>query len=154
MNKYANNEGDRSIMGRAKGIGAIAWRYAKLTFKAFANDNTFQLGAALAYYTIFSIVPLLVVVIAISGIIAGPDAAEGRLFGQISGLVGADTARSLQSMIGDAYLSGHSIKATIIGIVTLFIGATTVFNSWIQPINAICGVFGLVVERHRSGSQS
>lgn len=86
---------DNSILGRAKRFGSIVLRYAKLTAKAFSNDNTFELGAALAYYTIFSIVPLLVVVIAIAGMIAGPDAAEGRLFGEISGLVGAETARSL-----------------------------------------------------------
>jgi membrane protein len=131
---------DRSFTGRAKRLGSDALRYAKLTFKAFGNDNTFELGAALAYYTIFSIVPLLVVVIAIAGIIAGPDAAEGRLFGEISGLVGAETARSLQSMLGDAYLSGNSLKATIIGIVTLFIGATTVFNSLKNSMNKIWSI--------------
>jgi membrane protein len=131
---------DRSLIGRAKGFGSTVVRYAKLTFKAFGNDNTFELGAALAYYTIFSIVPLLVVVIAISGLIAGPDAAEGRLFGQISGLVGADTALALQSMLGDAYLSGRSLKATIIGIVTLFIGATTVFNSLKNSMNKIWSI--------------
>lgn len=131
---------DRSLIGRAKGFGSTVVRYAKLTFKAFGNDNTFELGAALAYYTIFSIVPLLVVVIAISGLIAGPDAAEGRLFGEISGLVGAETARSLQSMLGDAYLSGNSLKATIIGIVTLFIGATTVFNSLKNSMNKIWSI--------------
>jgi membrane protein len=131
---------DRSLIGRAKSFGSTALRYAKLTVKAFGNDNTFELGAALAYYTIFSIVPLLVVVIAISGLIAGPDAAEGRLFGQISGLVGADTALALQSMLGDAYLSGRSLKATIIGIVTLFIGATTVFNSLKNSMNKIWSI--------------
>jgi membrane protein len=131
---------DRSLVARAKGLGSDALRYARLTFKAFGNDNTFELGAALAYYTIFSIVPLLVVVLAISGIIAGPDAAEGRLFGQISGLVGADTARALQSMLGDAYLSGRSLKATIIGVITLFIGATTVFNSLKNSMNKIWSI--------------
>ena len=131
---------DRSFTAKAKRLGSDALRYAKLTIKAFSKDNTFELGAALAYYTIFSIVPLLVVVIAISGIIAGPDAAEGRLFDQISGLVGADTARSLQSMLGDAYLSGNSLKATIIGIVTLFIGATTVFNSLKNSMNKIWSI--------------
>ncbi len=131
---------DSSPWGRVKGFGAIVLRYAKLTVKAFGNDNTFELGAALAYYTIFSIVPLLVVVIAISGILAGPDAVEGRLFSQISGLVGPDTARSLQSMLGDTYLSGNSLKATIIGIVTLFIGATTVFNSLKNSMNRIWSI--------------
>ena len=70
----ASVKGDRSLLDRVKHFWSTVWRYTKLTIKAFGNDNTFELGAALAYYSIFSIVPLLVVVIAISGIVAGPDA--------------------------------------------------------------------------------
>jgi membrane protein len=112
-----------------------ALRFAKLMFKAFAEDNTFDLGASLAYYTIFSIVPLLVVVIAISGIVAGPDAVRGQVFHQLNGLVGADTARSLQDILGNAYISGKGWMATVIGLITLFIGATGIFNSLKNSLN-------------------
>ncbi len=127
-------------MGRLKKFGSTAFRYMKLTFKAFGNDNTFELGAALAYYTIFSIVPLLVVVIAVTGMIYGPDAAEGRLFGELSDLVGAQTAEALQGMLGDAYISGNTIMATVIGLVTLFIGCTTVFNSLKNSMNKLWSI--------------
>ncbi|MDQ3099789.1 MAG: hypothetical protein M3R08_00260, partial [Bacteroidota bacterium] len=60
---------------RAKKIATDGLRFMKLTFKAFGNDNTFELGAALAYYTIFSIIPLLVVIIAVTGLIYGAEAA-------------------------------------------------------------------------------
>lgn len=111
--------------------------FAKRVVTEYGRDNTFELGAALAYYTIFSIVPLLVVVIAISGIVAGPDAVRGQVFGELSGLVGPDTAKALQDMLGDAYISGKGIMATIIGLVTLVIGATGIFNSLKNSLNRI-----------------
>jgi len=112
-----------------------AFRFVKLMFKAFGEDNTFQLGASLAYYTIFSIVPLLVVVIAISGIVAGPDAVRGQVFHQLNGLVGPDTAEALQDILGNAYISGKGWLATVIGLVTLVIGATGIFNSLKNSLN-------------------
>ncbi len=136
----ATNATEKKPKGKVRKVLSDAFRYLKLTFKAFSNDNTFELGAALAYYTIFSIVPLLVVVISITGMIYGPDAAEGRLFGELRDLVGSDSAEALQGMIGDAYVSGKSLVATVIGVVTLFIGATTVFNSLKNSMNRIWGI--------------
>ncbi len=109
--------------------------FAKRMISEYGKDNTFDLGASLAYYTIFSIVPLLVVVISISGIVAGPDAVRGQVFGQLSGLVGPETAATLQDMLGAAYVSGKGWMATVIGLVTLFIGATGIFNSLKNSLN-------------------
>jgi len=119
---------------RAKGFAAVR-HFVKLMFKAFGEDNTFELGAALAYYTIFSIIPLLVVIIAISGLIAGPEAVSGQLFRQLNGLVGAETADALQDMLGDAYISGKGLVATVVGVITLIIGATGIFNSLQTALN-------------------
>lgn len=110
-------------------------RFAKRMAVEYAKDDTFDLGASLAYYTIFSIVPLLVVVIAISGMVAGPDAVQGRVFVQLSGLVGPDTAEALQGMLGAAYISGKSGLAAAVGLVTLLIGATGIFNSLKNSLN-------------------
>ena len=139
-NDTKDRKSAKGPLGKIKKFGSQAFRYLKLTFKAFGNDNTFELGAALAYYTIFSIVPLLVVVIGITGMIYGPDAAEGRLFTQLRDLVGAESAEALQGMLGDAYISGKGVIATIIGLVTLFIGATTVFNSLKNSMNLIWSI--------------
>lgn len=140
MSTKEKSEKDRSFAGRAKRLGKNAVRYMKLTFKAFGNDNTFELGAALAYFTIFSIVPLLVVVIAVTGMIYGPDAAEGRLFNELKDLVGAESAEALQGMLASAHISGNTIVATVIGVVTLFIGCTTVFNSLKNSMNKIWSI--------------
>lgn len=128
------------LAGKAKRVLSDAGRYLKLTFKAFSNDNTFELGAALAYYTIFSIVPLLVVIISVTGFIYGQDAVEGRLFNELNDLVGADTAAALEDMLANAQMSGKTIWATIIGVVTLVLGATTVFNSLKNSMNRIWGI--------------
>ncbi len=109
--------------------------FAKRMAIEYAKDDTFDLGASLAYYTIFSIVPLLVVVIAVSGIVAGPDAVQGRVFGQISGLVGPETAQAVQGMLGAAYISGKGWLATAIGLATLIFGATGIFNSLKNSLN-------------------
>lgn len=112
-----------------------AYRFLRKMFKAFAEDDTFYLGAALAYYTIFSIIPLLIIVIAVSGMVAGEDAVRGQVFMQLHGLVGDDTAEALQGMVGSAYLSGKSIVATVIGVITLIIGATGIFNALKNALN-------------------
>ncbi|MBX2982989.1 MAG: YihY/virulence factor BrkB family protein [Flavobacteriales bacterium] len=111
--------------------------FTKRMITEYSKDNTFELGASLAYYTILSIVPLLVVVIAVSGIVAGPDAVRGQVFSQLAGLVGPDTAKALQDMLGEAYVSGKGVLATIIGLITLFIGATGIFNSLKNSLNRI-----------------
>jgi membrane protein len=109
--------------------------FTRRMFKAFAEDDTFYLGAALAYYTIFSIIPLLVIVIAVSGMLAGEEAVRGQVFAQLHELVGDETAEALQGLVGNAYLSGKGILATVIGAVTLIIGATGIFNALKNALN-------------------
>jgi membrane protein len=133
-------DGPTGFFGRVKKVASDGVRYMKLTFKAFGSDNTFELGAALAYYTIFSIVPLMVVVIAVTGMIWGEDAAAGRLMNELGDLVGAQTAEALEGMLASAHVSGNTLLATVIGIVTLFIGATTVFNSLKNSMNKIWSI--------------
>ncbi len=123
----------RSIRERLKYMVGFARRM----FNAFGEDDTFYLGAALAYYTIFSIIPLLVIVIAVSGMVAGEEAVRGQVFAQLHGLVGDETASALQGLVGNAYLSGKGLLATIIGAVTLIIGATGIFTALKKALNRI-----------------
>ncbi|MBL0045304.1 MAG: YihY/virulence factor BrkB family protein [Flavobacteriales bacterium] len=102
---------------------------------AYVHDNTFEMGAALAYYTIFSIVPLLVVIISVSGLIAGPDAIRGQVFAELNGLVGPDTAKALEEVLGNAYKSGHGWLATVLGIITLVLGASGIFGALKSSLN-------------------
>jgi len=70
-----------------------AWSMTRQTFTEWSNDKGGRLGAALSYYTVFSLAPLLLLVISIAGLAFGREAAEGRMFGTLAGLVGADTSR-------------------------------------------------------------
>lgn len=124
----------RSVAAVKHGLRNIV-RYARMVQRAYMEDETLDLGAALAFYTIFSIMPMLVVIIAVAGLLAGPSAAEGQLFTRLTEFVGADTAKALQGLLGNAYESGQGIVATVVGTLTLVVGATGVFNALKTSLN-------------------
>lgn len=109
----------------------------KDTFTEWSEDKASRLGASVAYYTVFSLAPLLVVVIAITGLVFGEKAVRGEIFGQIQGLLGADGAQMVQTMIANASKPSTSIIATVIGIVTLLLGATGLFGELQDALNTI-----------------
>ena len=96
-----------------------------------------KLSASLAYYTVFSIGPMIIVIIYVAGLIYGREVAQGTIFGQIQGLVGANAALQIQDMIKNAALSSEGNFAFIIGIITLVIGATGVFAEIQDSVNQI-----------------
>src|SRR6266480_2038016 len=97
------------------------------TARHWSEHNVLQLAAALAYYSIFSIAPLLVIVIALVGWIFGPDAVRGQLEEQLRASMGRPAAETVQSMVQNAYKPGQGVWATIIGLSALLIGASGVF---------------------------
>ncbi len=106
----------------------------------FMNDQGMKLSAALSYYTIFSLAPMLLVMITVLSVFFGRDAIQGQVFQQISGLVGADAATQLQDILKNAELSNKSGVAAAIGIGTLLIGATGVFAEIQSSINYIWSI--------------
>ncbi len=112
----------------------------KESFKGFIDDNALKLSAALSYYTIFSLPPLLIIIISISGIFFGADAAKGEIFRQINGLVGKSAALQIQEIIINVKLSNANIFATVVGVVVLLIGASGVFSEIQTSINYIWGI--------------
>jgi membrane protein len=110
----------------------------KQTITEFSEDEAPRLGAALAYYTIFSLAPLLLIVIAIAGLVFGHDAAQSRIFAQMKDALGPATASGIQEMVTNAgrSKSGGAI-ATIVGLVTLIVGASGVFGQLKDALNTI-----------------
>jgi membrane protein len=104
------------------------WPLVKESASQWSDDYAPSMGAALAYYTIFSIAPLLVIAIAVAGFFFGEDAARGEIFGQLRGLIGDDGATAIQGLVKSAGETGKGTFAAIAGVVTLLLGATTVFN--------------------------
>ena len=113
------------------------WAILLATFKGFGEDKGMKLSASLAYYTIFSLAPLLMLIISLAGIIYGEDAIQGTVFTEMKGLIGSEAAKQIQDMIKNVELSGKTNTALIAGIVTLLIGATTVFIEIQDSINTI-----------------
>jgi membrane protein len=109
-------------------------------FKGFNENRVLKLSGSLAYYTVFSMAPLLIVLISLCGIFLGRVAVEGKIYAQLAGFIGADSAEQLQLMIRNASLEGKSKLAAIVGGVTLLIGSTTVFAEIQDSINEIWGL--------------
>ncbi|RYF96921.1 MAG: YihY/virulence factor BrkB family protein, partial [Chitinophagaceae bacterium] len=117
------------------------WKVLKDSFNGFLDDKVFKLSGALAYYTLFSMAPLLIVIIFVASIFYGkPERAQDSVYNQIEGFVGPDTALQLQQIITNASLEGKSTMAIIIGVITLIVGATTVFAEIQESINMIWGL--------------
>ncbi len=128
------------------------WALTKESVSEWSNDYASSMGAALAYYTIFSIAPLLVIAIAVAGFFFGADAARGEIFGQLQGLIGDRGAGTIQAAVASASQTGHGAFAAIVGVVTLLLGATTVFGElqsdldriWESPKPEHAGIWGLI----------
>jgi len=113
------------------------WWVLKHALIAWWNDNVPRLGASLAYYTLFALAPILVVAISVAGLVFGADAVRGEVVGQIQGLVGRQGAEAVQGMIQGAARPSASRVATVIGLVTAFLGATGAFIELQTALNAI-----------------
>jgi membrane protein len=113
------------------------WILLRDSYNGFIDDRCLKLSAALAYYTVFSLAPLLVLVMSLISIFLGQEAIQGRVFSQINGLVGNQAAKQIQDMIKAVELSGKTNTALLVGVVTLVIGATTIFVEIQDSVNLI-----------------
>jgi membrane protein len=109
----------------------------KDTFKDWSEDKAARLGAALAYYTIFSIGPLLVIAVAVASIVFGEEAARGQITDTLGGVIGPDGAKITEDAMKNANKGGGSIFATVFGIGTLLFGAAGVFGQLKDALNTI-----------------
>ena len=116
---------------------SAVWKMLKDTVLAFINDEALSRGAAIAFYTVTSIAPVLLIVIAIAGLAFGQDAAQNALTAQLSGLMGQQTAEVLQTAVASASSKSSSVLATMVGIITLIVTASGVFGEMQTALNAI-----------------
>jgi membrane protein len=116
---------------------SAGWTMLKQTVLSFINDEALSRGAAIAFYTVTSIAPVLLIVIAIAGLAFGRDAAENAITEQLSGLMGQQTAEVLQTAVRSASNTSSGVIATIIGVITLIVTASGVFGEMQTALNAI-----------------
>ena len=135
----------------ARDLGKIA----KDSVSAWFRDYAPSMGAALSYYTIFSLAPLLIIVIAVAGLVFGAEAAQASIVAQLRGLLGNDAAKGVQELLQSARQPAKGVTASVIGAITLILGATSVFGElqsaldriWRAPAAAAQGFWGLLRTR-------
>jgi membrane protein len=103
----------------------------------WSEDNAQRMGAALAYYAIFSLAPILVIAIAVAGFVFGKDAVEGQFAGQIAQVVGEEGAQTIQTMLANAEAPGTNTLSAIVGVGMLFIGAMGLFSELRSAMNTV-----------------
>lgn len=103
------------------------WELTKTSVNAWIDDFAPSMGAAISYYTLFSLAPMLIISIAVAGFFFGEEAARGEIFGQLRGLLGEEGATAIQGLLKSAKEPADGAIATLIGFVMLVVGATTVF---------------------------
>ena len=117
------------------------WQFLKQTINAWIEDEPFALAAALSYYTLFSLAPLLIIAISIAGFVFGEQAAQNQIVQTIRGLVGQDSAQAIQGMIQSAGEKPHAgIVSTVFGVIALLFGAGGVVGQLQTSLNKIWGV--------------
>ena len=118
-----------------------AFSLLKTTLFEWLDDQAPMLGAALAYYTVFSLAPLLIITIAIAGLVFGAEAAQGQIFDQLRGLLGDASGKAMEEIVQSASAEPKTgVVATVIGLVTLLFGASGVFGQLQASLNIIWGV--------------
>ncbi|MBN8507747.1 MAG: YihY/virulence factor BrkB family protein [Burkholderiales bacterium] len=136
----------------ARAVGAL-FRDAALNW---VKDHAQSMGAALAFYTIFSVAPLLLIVIAVAGFVFGEEAARGEIYVQLQGLLGTPGARAVQGLLESARRPAQNVPAAVFGVIVLFVAATSVFAElqdsldriWRAPQRpANAGLWGIVRAR-------
>jgi membrane protein len=132
------------------------WGLARESAWAWIDDYAPSMGAAIAYYTVFSLAPLLIIVIAIAGLVFGADAARGEIVGQLRGLIGQDGAMAVQGLLKSASRPATNALASIVSLGTLALGATSIFSElqndldriWRAPATQLAtGLWALVRSR-------
>jgi membrane protein len=135
---------------------ADIWTLVKEAASAWIDDYAPSMGAAIAYYTMFSIAPLLLIAIAVAGLAFGQEAANGEVMAQLGGMMGQDGAKAVESMIRAANEPSKGTLATLVGAVLLIVGATTVFAELQDSLDRIwraparpggSGIWGLLRAR-------
>jgi membrane protein len=125
------------VAGKIARIWKITREVVSQTAKEWSNDKAARLGAALSYYTVFSLAPVLILVISVAGLVFGKDAAQGRLVGQLQGLLGSEGAAVVQTMLAKASKPSSGIISAVIGFVTLLVGATGVLIELQDALNTV-----------------
>lgn len=118
----------------------LIYQFTKQVIVEFVDDNVLKHSASLAYYTVFSLAPMLIIILAMGDFLFSKQALQGEIYRQIKGLVGSNAAAQIQNTITNIHLSKNTQFASAIGVITLVIGATGIFGEIQDSLNKIWGL--------------
>ncbi|MEO6276592.1 MAG: YihY/virulence factor BrkB family protein [Roseateles sp.] len=156
MNESPTEGAKGALVEASRWSLATWWSLIKSSLSCWLDDYAPSMGAALAYYTVFSLAPLIVIIVSVAGLVFGAEAVRGEVFGQIAGLMGAGPAKAVEDMLASVSKPSTGVMGTLIGVVVLLIGATTVFGElqdsldriWRAPVRqGSSGLWALVRSR-------
>lgn len=113
------------------------WSLVKAAAGGWVRDYAPSMGAALSYYTVFSLAPVLLIVVSVAGLVFGEEAARGEVFEQIAGLVGPESAAAIEEMLNAVRKPERGVVGTVVGVIMLLVGATTVFGELQDDLDRI-----------------
>lgn len=122
---------------RVKALASGSWSLLKETSSKWNKDNVLSLSAALSYYTVFSLAPLLVLATAVAGLVLGDEAIRGELSAYLQGFLGQESADAIEGFVANARKPASGIVATVTGTIALILGATGVFTELKTSLNKI-----------------
>jgi membrane protein len=125
---------------RLRAFASKWWRILAVAWAGWNKDKAPRLGAALAYYTLFSLAPLLIIAIAVAGFVFGEEAAQGHIVAELRGLLGDDGAAALEDIVKHSRRSESGLLASAIAVFTLFLGASGVFVELKGALNVVWDV--------------
>ncbi len=140
MGKTGPRDGRTERAERAPGIPATIWRLGWESLDKFLADSPFEMAAALSFYTVLSLSPLLLIVVSAAGLVWGEDSVRAEILNQMRGLIGPAGADTVRTVLDHTAFSSHTGTSMAIGIVTLLFGATTVFAELQSALNRIWSV--------------
>jgi membrane protein len=130
-------EARRQAPRRARDIPLTAWRIARDSALKFLDDSPFEVAAALSFYTVLSLSPLLLIVVSAAGLVWGEDSVRLEILNQMRALIGPAGAETVRTVLDHTAFMGHSVTSMGIGVLTLLFGATTVFAQLQSALNRI-----------------
>jgi membrane protein len=125
---------------RVKAAAAKAWTLLKTTVSEWSDDNAARVAAALAFYTLLSLAPLVILIIALVGVVLGEAKARAQIIQEVGSMVGPDGVRAIDAVVASASDATQGIVGSFIGLIVLFVGASGVFGELQYALNTIWGV--------------
>jgi len=125
------------ILGAPMHGWRVWWTLSRSAISSWIDDYAPSMGAALSYYTVFSLAPLLLIVVSVAGLVFGEEAVRGELFAQLQQLMGDDAAKAVQSLLVSVSKPSQGIIGTVTGVALLLFGATTVFGELQDALDRI-----------------